>query len=236
MKTLRVFTELWLKRRTRLPGPMVISLILPLGVLIAFGIWGDRQTLGTTMLKIVGFMTIMDGLAALVTIAEAREQATLRFFQTTRLNRGIFGLGFILHQVLFSLATGVLFAVVVMLFFGVRFDGNLLFALLFIALGSFTLTSTGLAIATGLPSNFGIAFAVWPIILVPFILFSGIFFQLSGILLNIAYVFPTYHLMAGLQTATLGIVEAGDTLVNLVVLAVWGCVSFFIVARAFRWN
>lgn len=236
MKTLYTFTDLWIKRRLRNPGSMMTSLIIPLAVLLGIGFWGDRQSIGPTVLKIVGFMVMMDGLAALVSIAEFREHAVLRVLHTTRLSRGIFSLGYVLNQMLFSVATSILFVVVASVFFGARYEGNLLLAVLLLALGNFTFTSIGLAASASMPSSFAIAFAAWPIVLAPFVVLSGIFFPLKGALLGMARVLPSYSLLDGLQQVASGVAGMNSVGVSLIVLAVWGGVSFFIAARALRWD
>ncbi len=200
------------------PGGRYIDFLIPglLGInLLGGGLFG------------VGFVT-----------ADLRVRKLLKRFAATPLRRSDFLLSLLLSRLVFTLVEIALLLTFAYLVFDTRIRGDVLAMLVLIAAGGASFAGLGLLVgcrARTIETVSGLVNAV----MLPMYVFSGVFFPSSrfpNIIQPLIQILPLTALNEGLRAIMNEGAGWGVMLQPLLILAVWGGLSFAIALRFFRWR
>jgi ABC-2 type transport system permease protein len=170
--------------------------------------------------------------------ADMRVRKLLKRFQATPMRRSDFLLSLMLSRVVFTLVEITLFLGFAYLVFDIRVRGNVLALLTLIAVGGISFAGIGLLVgcrARTLETVSGLVNAV----MLPMYVFSGVFFSASRFpdeIQPIIRILPLTAFNDGLRAVMNDGAGWGALLYPLLVLGVWGGLSFAIALRFFRWR
>lgn len=200
------------------PGARYVDFLIPglLGLnLMGSGMWG------------IGF-----------SIVSSRLRKLLKLFAATPMQRTHYLLSFFLSRLVFltvEVAAVILFAVFV---FDYTIHGSLLSMAFILLLGSFSFSGLGLLVAARPQSVEGVS-GLMNFVMMPMWLMSGTFFTSSrfpSFLQPFIKILP----LTAINDALRSVMNEGALLVEswyaLLVLALWGVVSFIIALKIFRWQ
>lgn len=192
-------------------------------------------------MAVPAYMAMILGIVGLTAVpinsATRREIGVLRRFSATPLRPLTYFVTDILAPLVITLLGILLLVLVGIVFFGVRFEGNLFSMLAGIGLGAFAFFSLGYALV-GLVSSARAVVVLGNIVLYPMVVFSGAVVPLEimpDTVRNISRFLPLTHLVALLRGLWIG-TGWSDFLIEVVVLTGVGIAAALIVARTFRWE
>ncbi len=205
----RVFNE---------PGARYIDFLVPglLGLnLLGNSMWG------------LGFAIVM-----------ARMQKLLKRFAATPMHRWHFLLSFMLSRLIFLFLEVLVILSFAYFVFGVQVHGSILAVLLIAILGSLSFSGLGLLVAARPRTIEGVS-GLMNLVMLPMWLLSGTFFSAARFpefLQPIVRALP----LTAVNDALRAVINDGATLAatftQIVILLVWGVVSFVIALKIFRWQ
>ena len=192
-------------------------------------------------LAVPSYMAMVIGIVGLTAVpisaANRREAGVLRRFSATHLRPLTYYLTDILVPFLLTSLGILLLALVGMVVFGVRFEGNIFGLLAGIVLGACAFFSMGYALV-GLISSARAVTLIGNLILYPLMIFSGAMVPLEimpDMVRTISRFLPLTHLVALLRGLWFG-QPWGNLLTEAAVLAGVAIVGMVIIARTFRWE
>ncbi len=192
-------------------------------------------------LAVPSYMAMVIGIVGLTAVpisaANRREAGVLRRFSATPLRPLTYYLTDILVPFLLTLLGILLLALVGMVIFGVRFEGNIFGLLAGIVLGACAFFSMGYALV-GLISSARAVTLIGNVILYPLMIFSGAMVPLEimpDMVRTISRFLPLTHLVALLRGLWFG-QPWGNLLTEAALLAGVAIVGMVIIARTFRWE
>jgi ABC-2 type transport system permease protein len=200
------------------PGSRYIDFLVPglLGMsLMGGGLWG------------VGFA-----------IVDMRIRRLLKRFVATPMRRSDFLLGIMISRLVFMIPEVLVLLVFARLFFGVAIAGSLAAVLVLILAGAFTFAGMGLLVAAR-AKTLETASGLMNLTMLPMWLLSGIFFspdRFPQAVQPAIKVLPLTPLIEGLRAVMLEGASLGSQRLNLVILVVWGAVTFVVGLKWFRWS
>jgi len=171
-------------------------------------------------------------------IVSARIRKVLKLFAATPMNRSHYLLSFFLSRLVFlvlEVTAVVLFATFA---FGYTIHGSLLGMIFILLLGAFCFSGIGLLVASRPQSVEGVS-GLMNFVMMPMWLMSGTFFKSSKFP---DFIQPFIKLLplTALNDSLRGVMNEGSSMFaswqSLLVLAVWGFVSFVIALKIFRWQ
>jgi ABC-2 type transport system permease protein len=200
------------------PGSRYIDFLVPglLGMnLMGGGMWG------------VGFA-----------IVDMRIRKLLKRFVATPMHRSDFLLSVMISRLFFMIPEVLVLLVFSWLFFGVRIGGNVPALLVLIVVGAFTFAGLGLLVASR-AKTLETASGLMNLTMLPMWLLSGIFFssdRFPQVVQPIIKALPLTPLIEGLRATLLEGASIGSQGFNLMILAIWGAVTFVLGLKWFRWS
>jgi ABC-type multidrug transport system permease subunit len=200
------------------PGSRYIDFLVPglLGMsLLSGGLWG------------VGFL-----------IVDMRIRKLLKRFVATPMRRSDFLLGIMISRIAFVIPEALILLGFARLVFSVTVRGSLLAVFVLTLLGAFTFAGIGLLVASR-AKTLETASGLMNLTMLPMWLLSGIFFspdRFPQALQPVIKILPLTPVIEALRAVMLeGSSLAGQTL-NVIILLVWGVVTFVAGLKLFRWN
>jgi ABC-type multidrug transport system permease subunit len=200
------------------PGGRYIDFLIPglLGMnLMGGGLWG------------VGFVTV-----------DMRIRKLLKRFLATPMKKSDFLGSIMLSRLLFMVPEVLVLLVFARLAFGVVVQGSLLAVTALILLGAFTFAGIGLLVASRVRTIEAVS-GLMNLVMLPMWVLSGIFFS-SERFPDAAQPFIKLLPLTPLNQALRGVMLEGESLASqateIGILAAWGCVTFFLALRWFRWT
>jgi ABC-2 type transport system permease protein len=200
------------------PGSRYIDFLVPglLGMsLMGGGLWG------------VGFA-----------IVDMRIRKLLKRFVATPMRRSDFLLGIMLSRLVFMIPEVLVLLLFARLFFGVRMSGNVAAVLVLILVGAFTFAGMGLLVASR-ARTLETASGLMNLTMLPMWLLSGIFFspdRFPQVVQPVIKGLPLTPLIEGLRSVMLEGASLGSQSLHVVILLIWGTITFVLGLRWFRWN
>jgi ABC-type multidrug transport system permease subunit len=200
------------------PGSRYIDFLVPglLGMsLMGGGLWG------------VGFA-----------IVDMRIRKLLKRFVATPMRRTDFLLGIMISRLVFMIPEVLVLLVFARLFFGVVIAGSIASVLVLILVGAFTFAGLGLLVASR-AKTLETASGLMNLTMLPMWLLSGIFFspdRFPQAVQPIIKALPLTPLIDGLRAVMLEGASVGSQGLNIMILMVWGAITFVLGIRLFRWN
>ena len=138
---------------------------------------------------------------------------------------------FMVPELLLVLGAGILL-------FGILIQGSFLAIFVLCILGAMVFSGLGLLVASR-AQRIETVSGLMNLIMLPMWLFSGIFFspdRFPSILQPFVQALPLTQLNYALRAVILEGASLASQMWRLVILAAWGCVSFLLALRWFRWN
>jgi ABC-2 type transport system permease protein len=237
------------KRFVRDPQAVFFSIALPIVFLVIFAAVFGNERLDDSGLKVSTYY--VPGIIALgvmsaafvglaISVVEQRERGVLKRLRSTPMPPWLYFAGRAGTAVALCLALAVVLTLIGHVLYGVRIPGGTLPGLLLtLAVGTACFTCLGMAIS-GFIRTANSAPAVTNGIMLPLQMISGIFFpvdQLPELVLDIARVFPAYHLAQGLLDGfDPNGPAAGFGWGHLGVMTAWGAIGLVVALRRFRWE
>jgi ABC-2 type transport system permease protein len=200
------------------PGSRYIDFLVPglLGMsLMGGGLWG------------VGFA-----------IVDMRIRKLLKRFVATPMRRSDFLLGIMISRLVFMIPEVLVLLLFSRLFFGVVIAGPFTAILVLILVGAFAFAGMGLLVASR-AKTLETASGLMNLTMLPMWLLSGIFFspdRFPQAVQPIIKALPLTPLIDGLRAAMLEGASLGSQGINLIILLVWGGITFLLGIKWFRWN
>jgi ABC-type multidrug transport system permease subunit len=200
------------------PGSRYIDFLVPglLGMsLMGGGLWG------------VGFA-----------IVDMRIRRLLKRFVATPMRRSDFLLGIMISRLVFMIPEVLAVLLFSRMFFGVIVSGNIVALFALILVGAFTFAGLGLLVGSR-AKTLETASGLMNLTMLPMWLLSGIFFspdRFPQAVQPVIKVLPLTPLIEGLRAVMLEGASLGSQSFNLMILIVWGAVTFVLGLRWFRWN
>jgi len=199
------------------PGARYIDFLVPglLGMgLMGGGLWG------------VGFV-----------IVDMRIRKLLKRFIATPMKKYQFLAGIMFSRFLFMIPEIVILLLFAWLAFGVRVQGSVFAVMFFVFLGAFTFAGIGLLVASRANTVETVS-GLMNLVMLPMWIASGIFFSSDRFPAGVQPLIKILPLTP-LITALRAVILEGTSLVQLwpqiVVLSIWGVVTFVLALRWFRW-
>jgi ABC-type multidrug transport system permease subunit len=200
------------------PGSRYIDFLVPglLGMsLMGGGLWG------------VGFA-----------IVDMRIRRLLKRFVATPMRRSDFLLGIMISRLVFMIPEVLVLLLFSRVFFGVRITGNAATVFLLILVGAFTFAGLGLLVASR-AKTLETASGLMNLTMLPMWLLSGIFFspdRFPQVVQPLIKGLPLTPLIEGLRAVMLEGASLASQSLNVVILLVWGSITFGLGLKWFRWN
>ena len=200
------------------PGSRYIDFLVPglVGMgLMGGGLWG------------VGFA-----------IVDMRIRKLLKRFVATPMRRSDFLLGIMISRLVFMVPEVLVIMIFARLFFGVVVAGSLGTVLVLILAGAFTFAGLGLLIACR-AKTLETGSGLMNLTMLPMWLLSGIFFspdRFPQAVQPLIRLLPLTPLIEGLRAVMLEGASLASQGLNIVMLLVWGAVTFVLAIKLFRWN
>jgi ABC-type multidrug transport system permease subunit len=200
------------------PGSRYIDFLVPglVGMgLMGGGMWG------------VGFA-----------IVDMRIRKLLKRFVATPMRRSDFLLGIMISRLVFMIPEVLVILLFARLFFGVVVSGGFGAVLVLILVGAFTFAGVGLLVASR-ARTLEAASGLMNLTMLPMWLLSGIFFspdRFPQAVQPLIRLVPLTPLIDGLRAVMLEGASLASQGMNIVILLVWGAVTFGLGIRLFRWN
>ena len=247
MKSLLKMTWMEAKLFLREPVGTFFTIVFPLIYLILFGsisgnepspISAGRGTIETAIPSLTAMIICITGLIAIsITITSYREKGILRRLRTTPVSPLIV-LGAQLIVVFVMTALGMLLLIAVgMLFYQVRFAGNMLSLLAGFTLSSLSFFGIGFILAGALPS-FRAAQIIGNVLIYPMVFLSGTFFPIEmfpPVIQKVANFIPLTYVVNLLRGLWFG-EPWRDHLLDVGVLAGMLVVGVVVSVKVFRWE
>jgi ABC-2 type transport system permease protein len=171
-------------------------------------------------------------------IVDMRIRKLLKRFVATPMRRSDFLLGIMLSRLVFMIPEVLVLLLFARLFFGVRISGNLSAVLVLILVGAFTFAGMGLLVASR-ARTLETASGLMNLTMLPMWLLSGIFFSPDRFPQAVQPVIkglPLTPLIEGLRSVMLEGASLGSQSLHVVILLIWGTITFVLGLRWFRWN
>jgi ABC-2 type transport system permease protein len=200
------------------PGGRYIDFLVPglLGMnLMGGGLWG------------VGFA-----------IVDMRIRKLLKRFVATPMRRSDFLLGVMIGRLFFMIPEVLVLLAFSWLFFGVRVAGSIPALFVHVFVGAFTFAGLGLLVASR-AKTLETASGLMNLTMLPMWLLSGIFFssdRFPQVVQPIIKILPLTPLIEGLRATLLEGASLGSQGLNLLIMGIWGSVTFALGLKWFRWN
>jgi ABC-2 type transport system permease protein len=231
---------------------VVISLVIPVVILVMFNsiFGGGDDTVDLAGARITASAYFAGAMVAYaligiafmqvaITLVSQRETGQLKRYRGTPVPAWTFIVATVLRVAAMAVSVTAILLLIARLAYGVEVSAEALAEIVaYIALGTATLCSAGIAATTVVP-DVESASAALPLVAVLLSFISSIFVpvdQLPAWLADVGRIFPLYHVAVGVQTA-LGV--SGDTSLrggDVAVLAAWALGAVIIAARGFRWE
>ncbi|MBV9122996.1 MAG: ABC transporter permease [Planctomycetes bacterium] len=199
-------------------GGRYIDFLIPglLGMsLMGGGLWG------------IGYVTV-----------DMRIRKLLKRFLATPMKKSQFLGAIMLSRLLFMVPEVVVLLVFARLAFGVENQGSWLAVLVLILLGAFTFAGVGLLVASRARTLETVS-GLMNLVMLPMWVFSGIFFSSTRFpepLQPFIRLLPLTPLINALRAIMLEGASLASQPTELVLLAAWGLITFFLALRWFRWT
>ena len=171
-------------------------------------------------------------------IVDMRIRKLLKRFVATPMRRSDFLLGIMISRLVFMIPEVLVLLLFSRLFFGVLITGNVAAVLTLILVGAFTFAGLGLLVASR-AKTLETASGLMNLTMLPMWLLSGIFFspdRFPQAVQPVIKALPLTPLIEGLRAVMLEGASLGSQTLNLVILLVWGAVTFLLGIKWFRWN
>jgi len=217
------------------------SVIFPLGMFFVYsGIFAKSHPRGVKFfLGPVIALNVMGsfwGLSAMLVMF--REQGILRRFHVTPVTATDMLASSILANYVLTLPTVFVELLFARLIFHVNTFGDPLALLFLVTVGTISFASLGLVVAS-ITNTMQETQVLNQLIWLPLIFLSGATLPMGYLpksAQNISVFLPATYLVSGLQNAVFSSFPVRRILVQLVALAVWALLSFFVAAQLFRWE
>jgi ABC-2 type transport system permease protein len=171
-------------------------------------------------------------------IVDSRKRKLLKRFAATPMNRAHYLLSFMFSRLLFLILEVGLLLLFGWLVFDVSVNGSLLAIWGIAVLGAMTFSGMSVLVASRTDST-EVASGWMNLIMMPMWLFSGAFFDYHRFP-EIAHPFIRMLPLTAVNDSLRALVNDGSSLftlgVELLVLVMWGGISFFLALRLFRWQ
>jgi len=188
---------------------------------------------------LVGMGIMTNGLWAVAfPIVQARLRKLLKRLMASPMRRSEYLLAHMLARMLFLVPETVLPLAFGRFVFGMPIIGSVVTIAVVIALGACTFSAFGLLMASRAKTIEGVS-GLLNAAQVPMWLMSGVFFSSANfpdIVQPIIHLLPLTALVDALRAVVLDGARLGDLLAELMVLTVWGLVTFVGALRLFRWR
>jgi ABC-type multidrug transport system permease subunit len=171
-------------------------------------------------------------------IVDMRIRKLLKRFVATPMRRSDFLLGVMISRLFFMIPEVLVLLAFSWLFFGVRVAGNIPALFVLVLVGAFTFAGLGLLVASR-AKTLETASGLMNLTMLPMWLLSGIFFssdRFPQVVQPIIKVLPLTPLIEGLRTTLLEGASLGSQGLNLLIMGIWGAVTFALGLKWFRWN
>ncbi len=254
MSNVLQLTKYSLKTTLRSPRVVIFSLAFPIVLLILFaGMFGSGQDNQTTTVSgsLSGDAYFTAGIAAYamlmscfsniaIGLTARRETGQLKRLRGTPMRPWHFMASQILASTVLVIAMVIVLFAIGILAFGVSVpDENVPAIILYVLLGTASLSTLGIALTT-LTTSADSASTIAPFGAVILGFISGVFIpidQLPNWLEDIGKIFPLYYLACGLQNSLVeGAADMGLLASNLAVLVAWTLLGMVVAVRGFRWE
>ena len=205
-------------RQFQEPGGRYIDFLIPglLGMsIMGGGLWG------------VGFVTV-----------DMRIRKLLKRFLATPMKKTHFLAGVMISRLCFLIPEVVVLIIFAALAFGVKIYGSVVSAALLILLGSLTFSGFGLLVASRAKTIEAVS-GLMNVVMLPMWMLSGIFFSSSrypDAAQPFIKVLPLTALIDALRAVMIDGASIFSQTSQVVVLAVWGTVTFIVALKIFRWQ
>lgn len=171
-------------------------------------------------------------------IVDLRVRKLLKRFLATPMRKDQFLLGTILSRLAFTLPEIAILLVFAYLAFGVAVNGSLAALAIVIVVGGMAFTGIGLLVASRAQTTEAVS-GLMNLVMLPMYIFSGVFFSSERFPEAFQPVIKALPLTA-LNDALRGVMNDGESLTSqwprLAILAAWGCASFVLALKWFRWR
>jgi ABC-2 type transport system permease protein len=188
--------------------------LLGMGVM-GGGLWG------------LGFVTV-----------DMRIRKLLKRFLATPMRRSDFLAAMLISRLLFLMPEVLTLLLFSWLVFGVTITGSVAAVVLLILLGSFAFSGLGLLVASRATTMETVS-GLMNLVMLPMWLLSGIFFssqRFPDLLQPLIRVLPLTALINALRAVMLEGATLASQWGEILTLALWGCLSFALALRFFRWS
>jgi ABC-type multidrug transport system permease subunit len=217
------------------------SVIFPLGMFFVYsGIFAKSHPRGVSFfLGPVIALNVMGsfwGLSA--TLVMFREQGILRRFHLTPVSATDMLASSILANYILTLPTVAIELAFARVIFHVNTFGDPLSLLILVTVGTISFASLGLVVAS-VTNTMQETQVLNQLIWLPLIFLSGATLPMGYLpksAQNISVFLPATYLVSGLQNAVYTSFSVRKILVQLISLAIWAALSFFIAVQLFRWE
>jgi ABC-type multidrug transport system permease subunit len=200
------------------PGGRYIDFLVPglIGMsLMGGGLWG------------VGFYTV-----------DLRIRKLLKRFLATPMKKSHFLAGIMLSRLLFMIPEMVVLLVFAWLVFDVVIQGSIFDVIVLIILGSFTFAGLGLLVASRARTLEAVS-GLMNLVMLPMWVLSGIFFssdRFPDVVQPIIKLIPLTPLLEALRAVMLEDASLVSLWPQIVILVVWGVLTFVLALKWFRWT
>jgi len=170
-------------------------------------------------------------------IVDMRIRKLLKRFIATPMKKHHFLAGIMLSRFIFMVPEIVILLLFARLAFGVRVQGSLFAVMLFVFLGAFTFAGVGLLVASRAKTLETVS-GLMNLVMLPMWILSGIFFsseRFPAAVQPFINILPLTPLINGLRAVILEGHSLYQLWPQIVILTVWGIVTFALSLRWFRW-
>jgi len=170
-------------------------------------------------------------------IVDMRIRKLLKRFIATPMKKYQFLAGIMLSRFLFMVPEIAILLLFARIAFGVRVQGSLLAVMFFVFLGAFTFAGIGLLVASRAKSLETVS-GLMNLVMLPMWVLSGIFFsseRFPAAVQPVIKILPLTPLINALRAVILEGHSLFQLWPQIVILAVWGLVTFVLSLRWFRW-
>jgi ABC-2 type transport system permease protein len=225
----------------RNPSSAFFNFFLPLLLLAIFGaiFSGSKARLDVVVPGIAGMCVMSATFTSLAyNVVMLRERGILKRLRGTPLPSTAYFGGVAAHAITNTVLEVGIVIVAGKLVFGVRWPGDWLALLVFVAVGVVCFSALGIALAHAIP-NFESAPAYVNAVFLPMIMIAGVFYDdksAPAVIRDIAEVLPLKHLIDGMSGAMVHGQGLGAHGVALLVLGLWGVAGTILAVRGFSWE
>jgi ABC-type multidrug transport system permease subunit len=171
-------------------------------------------------------------------ITDMRVRKLLKRYLATPMRRRDFMLSLLFSRLIFMVPEIFVLLMFGILAFGIRVQGDWLSLLLFVLLGSFAFGGIGLLVASRAKTIETVS-GLMNLVMLPMWVLSGVFFssdRFPDVMQPVIQILP----LTALNNALRGIMIEGRSILSLsfevLILMIWGMISFVVALKIFRWS